>query len=72
MKQYRPYHPAWNLSTIPDNVLMSEYKRRASLRREVFAGGRPVVLRPCPFCRKEFGAAELRKHKPECPKKKAA
>ena len=72
MKPYRPYSPAWDMATIPDEVLQSEYSRRASLRREVFAGGRPVVLRPCPHCKGKFGAAELRRHRPVCPKKETA
>lgn len=27
---------------------------------------RPKVLRPCPKCGREFGARELREHKPRC------
>src|ERR1051326_4576495 len=29
-------------------------------------GGRPRVLRPCPYCRKKFGARDLRGHIPKC------
>jgi hypothetical protein len=31
-------------------------------------GGRPRVLRPCPYCRKKFGARDLREHIPQCDK----
>ena len=31
-------------------------------------GGRPRVLRPCPFCREKFGSRALREHVPRCPK----
>lgn len=31
--------------------------------------GPEKVMRPCPFCEKDFGARELRKHKPRCPRK---
>ncbi len=57
----------FDLASIPDDVLQSEYARRQSLKRQTFAGGRPKVLRPCPHCRKLFGSAELRRH--VCPKK---
>lgn len=30
---------------------------------------RAKVLRPCKFCGRKFGAREMRKHVPECPKK---
>jgi hypothetical protein len=33
---------------------------------------RAKVKRPCPTCRRMFGARELREHKPHCPKKSAA
>jgi hypothetical protein len=32
-------------------------------------GGRPKVLTPCPFCRKLYGARQLRGHFPKCPKR---
>ena len=30
--------------------------------------GPPKVPRPCRYCQKEFGAREMRKHRPQCPK----
>jgi hypothetical protein len=31
-------------------------------------GGRPRVLRPCPYCREKFGGREFREHIPRCEK----
>lgn len=31
---------------------------------------RAKVKRPCPTCRRMFGARELREHQPRCPKKR--
>jgi hypothetical protein len=31
-------------------------------------GGRPRVLRLCPYCREKFGGRELREHIPRCAK----
>lgn len=33
------------------------------------AGGRPAVVRPCPFCGEKFAAREMRAHRPICKKK---
>jgi hypothetical protein len=44
----------------------SEWHRRITRLRNSRAGGRPHTLRPCPFCGKQFGARELRAHKPRC------
>lgn len=33
---------------------------------------RAKVKRPCPLCKRMFGARELKEHKPHCPKKAAA
>jgi hypothetical protein len=32
-------------------------------------GGRPRVLRLCPYCREKFGGRELREHMPRCDKR---
>jgi len=40
----------------------SEYARRM---REGYTA-RPKVMRPCPKCGKQFGARDLREHKPRC------
>lgn len=31
--------------------------------------GRPIVLTPCPWCKREMGAAKLRNHLPKCSKR---
>ena len=56
-------------ATIPDEVIFSEFGRRANLLREVRAGGRPKVLSRCPRCRRMVGARERREHAslPGCP-----
>lgn len=55
-------------STIPDDVLHGEAARRRSAKRQTYGAGtgRPKTLRPCPNCTKPFGAAELRRHLPQC------
>lgn len=32
--------------------------------------GRPVIMLPCTFCRKEFTTTQRKKHEPHCPKRK--
>ena len=55
------------LRAVPYELLASELARRnAAKRKSHQMGGRPVKLRPCPTCGKEFGTAEMRRHK--CPK----
>jgi hypothetical protein len=53
-------------------VLLSE-SQAASIRGKLnnlqHPGGRPVILRPCEYCGKEFSARELRAHVPHCPKR---
>ena len=60
------YRPTWDMTTIPDAELASEWSRRRSAKRGDKVGGRPAVLRPCPKCGQEFGARELREHIPKC------
>jgi len=72
MARRREWSEGLDMSTIPDEVLQSEFSRRAQAMRKTFAGGRPAVLRPCPNCSKEFGAADLRKHRARCPKRARA
>jgi hypothetical protein len=31
--------------------------------------GKEKVLRPCKWCKKKFGAVEMREHRPKCPKR---
>ena len=54
-------------STIPDQVLTSEWGRRRSARRRTIgwgkSTGRPKVLKICPRCKAQMGARELRAHK---------
>ena len=59
------YTPHWNLSTIPEDALKSEWARRSVARRQK-AVGPPKVLHPCPKCGVKFGVRDLRKHKPRC------
>jgi hypothetical protein len=60
------YAPDWELDSIPDPALSSECARRNSLKRETFAGGRPIKLSPCPHCKKQFSARDLLAHKGGC------
>ena len=57
--------PKFDITTIPDDVLLTESARR--LRGRQVVAPRPKVLRQCPHCLKPFGARELRKHLPACP-----
>jgi hypothetical protein len=56
----------WDLTSIPDEILRSEWARRNSLRRTICAGGRPPTVTPCAFCSLEFSSVELRRHRPGC------
>jgi hypothetical protein len=58
-----------DMSTIPDEVLFAEFGRRRVSKRAEGVGGRPKTLHRCPHCKGEFGARELRAHKPRCPKR---
>lgn len=44
------YSPKWNLKSIPDDALRSEWCRRASLRRQVKNGGHNGGRKPFPRC----------------------
>jgi hypothetical protein len=59
-----------DMSTIPDEVLFSEIGRRRVAKRDPKNAGPPRVLRPCEWCGKEFGAREMRRHIPHCPKRR--
>ena len=63
------YTPKLDMSTIPDDVLYAEVGRRRVAKRPEGVGGRPKVNYPCPHCGLEFGARELRKHRPRCPRR---
>lgn len=52
-----------------DEQWASERGRRNAAARLVPAGGRPKVLTPCPYCKKQFGVRDLTAHKPHCPKR---
>jgi hypothetical protein len=54
----------WDFSEVPDTPIFAEAGRR---RQKL--GHRPKVLTPCKHCGKLFGAAEVRRHWPVCPKK---
>ena len=59
--------PKFDISTVPDNVLLAESAKR--LRARQGDGPRPKVLRDCEFCHKPFGARAMREHRPVCPKR---
>jgi hypothetical protein len=48
---------------LSDDWIKAAHSRVAGRR-----GGRPQVSRPCPYCKKEFGARDLREHMPRCDK----
>lgn len=48
---------------LSDDWIKAAHSRVAGRR-----GGRPQVLRPCPYCREKFGARDLREHIPQCDK----
>jgi hypothetical protein len=48
---------------LSDDWIKAAHSRVAGRR-----GGRPRVLRPCPYCRKKFSARDLREHIPQCDK----
>jgi hypothetical protein len=48
---------------------LAPYAREYMRRLRAGHTARPKVLRPCPKCGRPFGARELRKHIPDCPKK---
>jgi hypothetical protein len=58
------------LANLPDDVkdkLQTAVMRRFRSQRKT-KSGRSKELRPCPYCKLEFGGRELRAHKPRCPK----
>lgn len=65
------YSPDWDLSTIPDDKIRSEWGRRTAALRAVKTGGRnspgrPPVLTACPRgCGATGSAREMRAHR--CP-----
>lgn len=52
-----------------DRKAAAAWGRFLSAARETFSAGtgRPKTKKPCPYCGNEFGARELREHKPRCP-----
>lgn len=58
------WNPRFDLSTVPDEVLLAESARR--LRARQVTPPRAKVLRQCPRCLQAFGARELRAHIPAC------
>ena len=63
-QQVPGWTPHFDLTTIPDGVLLRESARR--LRARQLRSPRAKVLRQCPKCGEPFGARELRKHLPRC------
>jgi hypothetical protein len=64
------YMPRLDMSSIPDDVLYAEVGRRRVAKRPEGVGGRPKILHECPDCHREFGAREIRAHRPQCPKRR--
>lgn len=62
------WSPVFDISTVPDGVLLPESARRLRARQPV--APRAKVLRQCPHCLQAFGARELRAHLPACPNRK--
>lgn len=48
------------------NKLSDAWIKAAHSRVAGRQGGRPRLLRPCPFCKVKFGGRELREHIPRC------
>ncbi len=51
-----------------NRALSDEWIKAAHSRVAGRAGGRPRILRGCPFCKEKFGAREFREHLPRCEK----
>ena len=62
--QVAGWTPHFDITTIPDDVLLRESGRR--LRARQLRSPRAKVLRQCPKCGEAFGARELRQHLPQC------
>ncbi len=54
---------------LSDEFVSSLCGRLSYSRRKTPAAGQPKKLRPCQFCKLQFGAREMRDHLPLCPKK---
>lgn len=65
----KSWTPSLDMSTIPDQILFAEVGRRRAARRDPANAGRPKTLKPCPHCREQMGARDLRAHRPICPKR---
>lgn len=62
------YKSTWDLSTIPDPLLVAERNRRIATQRTT--PPRAKVLVPCRYCGDLLGTVERRKHEPRCPKRR--
>jgi hypothetical protein len=60
------YTDDWEMDTIPEHVLKSEWARRTRAKVKNAGGGRPKTMRRCRWCKHKFGAVEMRKHLPLC------
>ena len=63
----KTWSPDFDLSTIPDHFLHGESARRR--RAKQTQPPRSQIKRPCEFCQELFGARNMRKHRPVCPKR---
>lgn len=63
-RQVPGWTPHFDVTTIPDDVLLRESARR--LRARQVRSPHAKVLRQCPKCGEPFGARDLRKHLPQC------
>jgi hypothetical protein len=59
---------AFDMTSIPDDVLMSEFQRRRSAKRETYGAGtgRPKIMRPCSKCGVKYCATDMRPHLRTC------
>jgi hypothetical protein len=64
INQMSNWNSKFDITTIPDDVLLPESARR--LRARQLCSPRAKVLRQCPKCGEPFGARELRRHLPRC------
>lgn len=65
------YKPTWDLSTIPDDLIIQEAGRRRAAMRQTYSGGRnggrPPVTKRCPCGAMTKQRAKLRNHLCEVP-----
>jgi hypothetical protein len=61
----RKWSDTFDMSSVPDNVLKSEWARRNNARRIKPKGGRPKSADRCPCRKYTIHTAQVRRHKCE-------